>query len=149
MIAGPEFLRVGTGKLRVFASAEHPIALSAALVMFTPLAVYLARRYGQRRWLACALILLVACASTVSRTGIVMFIVMVAVFLWLRPKETRRMWPAILPALILIHFALRGTLGALKHSFSPGGVLKQQQSDAGQSGSGRLADLGPALQEWK
>jgi O-antigen ligase len=149
-IGGPEFLRVGTARLRVFASAEHPIALSAALVMLAPLALYLARRYGQRRWLVCALILLVACASTVSRTGIVMFVVMVLVFLWLRPKETRRMWPAILPALIVIHFALPGTLGALKHSFTPpGGVLNQQRSDAGQSGSGRLADVGPALGEWK
>jgi hypothetical protein len=149
-IAGPEFLRAGTARLRVFASAEHPIALSAALVMLAPLALYLARRYGQRRWLVCALILVLGCVSTVSQTGIVMFAVMVAVFLWLRPKETRRLWPAILPALIVIHFALPGTLGAIKNSFMPpGGLVRQQQSYAGQSGSGRLADVGPALQEWK
>src|SRR5687768_5462112 len=45
------FVRVGTGKLRVFGSAQHPIALSAAFVMIIPLALYLARRYRQRRWL--------------------------------------------------------------------------------------------------
>ena len=45
------FQRVGTATLRVFGSAQHPIALSAALVMLAPLALYLARRYRQRRWL--------------------------------------------------------------------------------------------------
>jgi polysaccharide biosynthesis protein PslJ len=149
-IEGPEFIRFGTGKLRVFGSAEHPIALSAALAMLVPLAIYLARRYDQRRWAACAIALVVACASTLSRTGIVMLVVMGVVFLWLRPRETRRLWPAILPALIVVHFALPGTLGSIKHSFMPaGGLVAEQQSQAGQSGSGRLADLGSGLQEWK
>ena len=92
------FQRVGTAQLRVFASAQHPIALSAALVMLAPLAIYLARRHGQRRWLVCALVLGVACASTVSRTGVVMFLVVALVFLWLRPRETLRLWPALLAA---------------------------------------------------
>jgi hypothetical protein len=149
-IEGPEFIRFGTGKLRVFGSAEHPIALSAALAMLVPLAIYLARRYDQRRWAACAVALVAACASTVSRTGIVMLVVMAVVFLWLRPRETRRLWPAILPALVVVHFALPGTLGSIKHSFMPtGGLVAEQQSQAGQSGSGRLADLGSGLQEWK
>jgi hypothetical protein len=114
-IEGDEFIRFGTGKLRVFGSAEHPIALSAALAMLIPLAIYLARRYHQRRWVACAIALTAACASTLSRTGIVMLVVMGLVFLWLRPRETRRLWPAILPALVVIHFALPGTLGSIKH----------------------------------
>jgi len=51
--------------------------------------------------------------------------------------------------LIVIHFVLPGTIGALKHSFLPtGGLVAEQQSAAGQSGSGRLADLGPGLHEW-
>ena len=71
-------------------------------------------------------------------------------FLWLRPKETRRLWPALVPALIVIHVALPGTLGAIKNSFTPpGGLVSEQQKDAGQSGSGRLADVGPAIEEWK
>jgi O-antigen ligase len=144
------FQRVGTGAIRVFASAEHPIALSAALVMLIPLALYLARRYRQRRWMVCALVLVAASAATVSRTGIVMLIVVGAVFLWLRPRETRRLWPALLLAPIAIHFALPGTLGAIKNSFFPaGGLVAQQKVQPGGGGSGRLADLGPGLQEWK
>lgn len=144
------FVRVGTAKLRVFASAEHPIALSAALVLLIPLAIYLVRRHGQRRWIACVLILGAASTSAVSRTGILMLGVVVLVFLWLRPRETRRLWPALLPALVFIHFILPGTLGALKQSFLPaGGLVAEQQSNAGGSGSGRLVDLGPALTVWE
>lgn len=149
-ISGPEFIRVGTGRLRVFGSAEHPIALSAALVMVVPLAIYLARSHAQRRWIACALALSIGAISTVSRTGIVMFIVIGLVFLWLRPRETRRLWPALVPALVVIHLAVPGTLGSIKNSFMPpGGLVAEQKSQAGQSGSGRLADLGPGIREWK
>lgn len=144
------FVRVGTGKLRVFGSAQHPIALSAALVMLIPLALYLARRYRQRRWMFCALALVAASAATVSRTGIVMLAVVAVVFLWLRPRETKRLWPVLLLAPIAIHFALPGTLGAIKNSFFPaGGLVAEQKVQPGTSGSGRIADLGPGLQEWK
>jgi O-antigen ligase len=143
------FQRVGTAKLRVFGSAQHPIALSAALVMLAPLAIYLARRHGQRRWLVCALVIGVACASTVSRTGVVMFLVVAVVFICLRPKETVRLWPALVAAVVVTHFALPGTLGAIKNSFfPPGGLLAEQRGSADSSGSGRLADLGPALELW-
>ena len=47
-------------------------------VMLTPLALYLARRYRQRRWMLCAALVGRAAPSTVSRTGIVMFVVVVA-----------------------------------------------------------------------
>ena len=144
------YQRLGTANLRVFGSAQHPIALSAALVMLLPLAMYLARRHGQRRWIACGLALGIACAATISRTGILMFVVAVLVFLWLRPKEVRRLWPLIFPALIAIHFVLPGTLGAIKQSFLPaGGLVAEQHASANSSGSGRLADLGPALTLWQ
>jgi O-antigen ligase len=149
-LSGPDMKRFGSARLRVFASAQHPIALSAMFVMLAPLAVYLAHRTRQKRWILAAFLLFAACASTVSRTGIMMLVVVVLVFLWLRPKETRRLWPALFPALIVIHFALPGTIGALKNSFMPsGGLVAEQHKDAGQVGSGRLADLGPALTEWK
>jgi polysaccharide biosynthesis protein PslJ len=150
-VGQPEgFQKFGAAKLRVFGSAEHPIALSAAFVVLAPLALYLARRYRQRRWIACAVLLLVGCAATVSRTGIVMLIVVGLVFLWLRPRETRRLWPVLIPALIVIKLVLPGTLGAIKQSFLPaGGLLAEQSSMPGESGSGRIADLGPALDEWK
>jgi O-antigen ligase len=144
------FIRSGTAKLRVFASAQHPIALSAALVMLVPLAVYLARRYRQRRWLVCALALIAGSSSTVSRTGVIMGAVVAIVFLWLRPRETKRLWPALVLAPIVIHFALPGTLGAIKQSFLPaGGLIAEQKSQPGESGSGRIADLGPGIREWK
>ena len=133
----------------MFGSAQHPIALSAALVMLAPLAVYLARRTGHARWWLCALVLGAACASAVSRTGVLMFAVIALVFLWLRPRETLRLWPALLAALVLTHVALPGTLGALKTSFfPPGGLVAEQHKSADSSGSGRLADLGPALERW-
>ena len=114
------------------------------------LAIYLARCHAQRRWIACALALSIGAISTVSRTGIVMFVVIGLVFLWLRPRETRRLWPALVPALIVIHLAVPGTLGSIKNSFMPpGGLVAEQKSQAGQSGSGRLADLGPGIREWK
>jgi O-antigen ligase len=144
------FQKFGAAKLRVFGSAEHPIALSAAFVVLAPLAFYLARRYRQRRWAACAILLIVGCSATVSRTGVMMFVVVGLVFLWLRPKETRRLWPVLIPALIVIKLVLPGTLGAIKQSFLPaGGLLAEQSSMPGESGSGRLADLGPALAEWR
>jgi hypothetical protein len=144
------YQRLGTAKTRVFASAQHPIALSAALVVLLPLALYLARRYGQRRWHACALAYALAVASTISRTGIVMLLVVGIVFLWLRPRETRKFWPALLLAPLAIHFVLPGTLGAIKQSFLPaGGLVAEQHASANSSGSGRLADLGPALARWR
>jgi len=144
------YQRLGTAKLRVFGSSQHPIALSAALVMLLPLAMYLARRSGQRRWIVCGIALGIACSATISRTGILMFVVAILVFLWLRPKEVRRLWPLLIPALIAIHFVLPGTLGAIKQSFMPaGGLLAEQRASANSSGSGRLADLGPALTLWE
>jgi hypothetical protein len=138
------------GRLRVFASAEHPIALGAALLMVTPLSVYLAlKTHRWYWWLAGALISLGALA-TVSRTGIIMLVVIVFVYLWLRPRQTLRFWPAIVPALLLVHFALPNTLGILKSSLFPSGGLKtlavEQGSQAG-STSGRLAKVGPTLDE--
>jgi O-antigen ligase len=61
-----------------------------------------------------------------------------------------RLWPWALPFLIVVHFAVPGTLGSLKTSFFPrGGLIAEQQSGAGTYGSNRLADVGPSLQEWK
>jgi polysaccharide biosynthesis protein PslJ len=144
------FQKYGAARLRVFASAQHPIALSAMLVVLTPLAVYLAHRFRQRRWLLCAVLLIAGCSATVSRTGVVMLVVALLVFVWLRPKEVRRLWPALIPALIVIKLVLPGTLGAIKQSFLPaGGLVAEQKAQPGESGSGRLADIGPALQEWR
>jgi O-Antigen ligase len=138
------------GRLRVYASAQDPIALSAVLVILAPLAVYLActdRRRGL--WWGCTAMLALGAIAPLSRTGIVMLVVVVAVFAWLRPRQVRRMWPALVPALLVIHLVLPGSIGALTTAFLPsGGIIAQQQSGAGTKGSGRLADVGPSLTEW-
>jgi O-antigen ligase len=132
------------GRLRVYASAQHPIALGAALAVILPLAIYRAKSFGQRRWWVPAFLILMGLLATRSRTAVLMLFAMVVVFLLLRQQATRRLWPAILPALIVIHFALPGTIGSIRASFFPSGGLIAQQKDAS-VGSGRIATLGPAL----
>jgi O-antigen ligase len=136
-------------RLRVYSSAEHPIALGAVLVMMIPLALYLAARFRQRRWWVAGLLLAMGCLATVSRTAVVMLGVVVLVFLWLRPQETKRMWPALVPLVVVVHFALPGTLGSLKQAFLPeGGLIAEQRGAEGTSGAGRVADLEPTLEQW-
>jgi polysaccharide biosynthesis protein PslJ len=132
------------GHLRAYASAEHPIALGAALVMLMPLAFYLAKKTGQRRWWICLIFLLLGLFATTSRTGFLMLIVSIAIVVWFRRREVKRYWPALLPAVVLIHFAVPGTFGTMVQSFFPKGGLIAQQTNQN-VGSGRLATLGPVL----
>ena len=137
------------GRLRVFASSQHPIALGAMFVMLIPLAVYLARRSSRQLWWIAALVLALGAFTTVSRTPVVMLAVVAIMFTWLRPGHMRRLWPLVVPALLAVHFALPGTLGSLKSAFSPpGGLVAEQRMGAGTRGSGRIADLGPSLREY-
>jgi polysaccharide biosynthesis protein PslJ len=137
-------------RLRAYASAEHPIALAAALVLLIPLSVYLARSAARRLlWCSAGLMLFLGALATMSRTTILMLVAMLASFLILRPRETRRFWPALLPLVIVVHFALPATLGPLKDSFFPaGGLIAEQQSSPGTRSQGRIADLGPAMEEF-
>lgn len=134
------------GRLRLFGSAQHPIEFSAIMAMLVPLGLYLVHTTQRRRWwLALGLVLLGALA-TVSRTGIVMLVVIVGVFLWLRPHQTIRWWPLAIPGVVVVHVAAPGALRELVAAFFPaGGLIAEQQ--AGAAGSGRLASLGPALEE--
>jgi hypothetical protein len=134
------------GRIRAYASAEHPIALGAALAMLIPLTPYLAKRTGQRRWWLCAGLLMMGLFATVSRTGFLMLIVVVIVFAWFRWHEVKRFWPALLPLVVVIHFAVPGTLGTMFQSFFPKGGLVAQQANQN-VGSGRLATLGPVLRK--
>ncbi len=137
-------------RTRVYASAQHPIALGAALAMLLPLAIYLAQTQRRRIWYACLIVLAVGVLATVSRTSIVMLIVVAVIFLWLRPRETRRLWPALILLPILAHVALPGAMGAIREAFFPaGGIVAEQASLPGYRGSGRVADLAPSIAEWK
>jgi hypothetical protein len=91
--------------------------------------------------------------ATGSRTGIIMLFPVFFVYLWLRPKETRRLWPAVFPLLIAVHIAVPGAIGTLKESFFPAGGLVKDQSTVVKGNEmladGRLAKIGPAISEWE
>ncbi len=137
--------------VRAFASAQHPIALGAALVLLIPPAVYLVRVSARSSWWwrVAAGLLAVGSLATLSRTSVLMLVAVAAVFLWLRPRQTRRLWPLLIPMVLIVHFVIPGTLGTLKQSFLPaGGLIAEQQSNPGSRGQGRIADLGPSLREF-
>ena len=93
-------------------------------------------------------ILALGAISTVSRTAIVMLVVEAIIFLRLRPVETKRLWPLLIPLLVGVHLAVPGTVGTLKNAFLPkGGIVAEQQGAANTRGSGRIADLGPTLSQ--
>jgi polysaccharide biosynthesis protein PslJ len=138
------------GSERVVASGQGPISLGALLVMLAPLATYVAVRSRSYRWWGAAGLLVVASFATVSRTTIVMLLVVGLVFVLLKPREALRFWPALIPAVLVIQFAVPGTLGSLRASFFPeGGLIAEQSMNPGWSGSGRIADLGPAMEEFE
>ena len=134
--------------MRAYGPAQHPIALSAALVVIIPLGIYLAWSTGRRKWWVATALLGLGSLTTMSRTSVIMLIVVAVVFLWLRPAQVKRYWPAIIPALVVIQFALPGTLGGLKASFFPeGGLIADQSQNAGSRGQGRVADFAPTFDE--
>jgi hypothetical protein len=146
------FLRETTGPLlghdsrgaRVFGSSQHPIAMGVALVMLVPLAIYRAIAHGGRLAWVAAVVMLMGAAGTISRTAVVAFAVVCIAMVIMKPKQMKRLWPALIPAVLLVHFAMPGALGTIKAAFFPStGLIAQQTND--QVGSGRLATLGPAL----
>ena len=68
--------------------------------------------------------------ATRSRTGIIMLLVIGIVYLVLRGRETRRFWPALVPLVLVIHFAVPGAIGTTWQSFFPqGGLLAQEKTN--------------------
>jgi len=132
-------------RIRALASSQHPIELAAVLVMLIPLAFALARATGQRRWWVALALLTPATLGALSRTAVPMLIAALVVALWVRRREVMRLWPALVPLVVVIHFLVPGTIGGLVDSFFPKGGLIAQQADAS-VGSGRVATLGPALE---
>jgi O-antigen ligase/polysaccharide polymerase Wzy-like membrane protein len=137
----------GSG-VRARASAQHPIALSAALVVMIPLAFYLYQRTKKIWWIGAAGIMTLGALSTGSRTGTTMLIALVVAFLSIKPRETVRLLPWLLPMVIVIQGVMPGTLGTMKSMLNPSYVIKEQSFDNGGGGAGRVADLGPALARW-
>jgi hypothetical protein len=139
------------GEARVYGSAAHPIELSAVMVMLAPLGIYLFQRSGRRRWACAAILLVLAALATLSRTGVMMLFTTIAVYLWMRPVQVRRLWPYALPLIIAVYFALPNTLGSIYSGFFPREGLVSQQSERDPTNAdqadGRLADIGPVLHE--
>jgi polysaccharide biosynthesis protein PslJ len=145
----PAGLEERAGDARVYASAQHPIALSAALVMLLPIGIYLGRRYRNRLWWAATAVIGVASISTVARTGSTMLLTVLVVLIALKPREMLRLWKWAIPFVIVIHLLAPGAIGSLKSAFLPeSGLIAEQQTATSATGSNRLADAGPALREW-
>lgn len=136
-------------RVRAYGSAQHPIALGALLVMLMPLAIYLHKRTGKNLWMGAAAVLTLGALATGSRTVALMLVALLAVFLWLKRKETIRLSPMLIPMIIVAQIAMPGTLGTFKAVLFPenGSLISEQEGGAG-SGTGRVADLGPSLNEW-
>ena len=148
---GTAFVGERSGRLRVVASAQHPIALGAFFATAVPIAAYLIRAHSRKWWIAAVAIGLGALGSS-SRTAIVMLIAALIVFLLLKPVETKRLWVLVLPALIVAKVAVPGSLVTLKESFFPEGGLIAEQSQLPENADpylagGRVRLLGPSLKE--
>ena len=147
---GERATEVRNGAFRAEASAQHPIALGVALSLCLPLSLALMLRVRDtaRRVLfsGSALILVIGMVATISRTAFLALAVMLLVGLMTERRRLTRLWPLTIVLLIAAHTVLPGGLGRLYHAFFPkGGITAEQSGRAGGVGSGRLADLHPAL----
>lgn len=141
------------GLIRVYGSAQHPIALGVALLMMLPLAVYLAGRastvFRSRLWFGAAIVCAAGALSTVSRTTVAMIVTMIVFALLVRGRAVARFAPLLLLLPIVVHFLTPGALGGIYKSIFPEeGLVSDLQGRAGEGGSGRLADLDPGLKIW-
>lgn len=141
------------GNLRVYASAQHPIALSAALFMAFPLALYLVGRAStknrSRLWVAAAAVCAMGAVATISRTTVIMGAAVLLVALYLRRRQVLRFWPLLLILPFAMHFAVPGALGGIYKAFFPQeGLAADLTTRPGEAGSGRFADFGPGLRLW-
>ena len=128
------------GRLRVYASSQHPIALATMFVMVLPLALYLLRHTGRRRWAIASLLIGLGAVSTVSRTSVTTLTAVAIVFLWLRPRSLKPLVPFIVPALIVVHLALPGAIGGIRAAFFPStGLIEDQTKFGGRVSGDRLA----------
>ena len=105
-------------------------------------------RHGAARVLhgACALVLVIGMVATISRTAFLALAVMLLVGLMTERRRLTRLWPLTIVLLIAAHTVLPGGLGASTTRSSPR-VASRPSSPvrAGGVGSGRLADIHPAL----
>ncbi len=103
----------------MLASSQHPIALSAMLVMLAPLGAYLVRSSHQRRWWLATGVLVLGALSTLSRTGMMMLAVIVLVFVWQRPQAMRPPGASGAPRSDCHPLRIAGHIGIVQGSLLP------------------------------
>jgi len=138
------------GHFRAVSSAGHPIELSCVMAMLTPLAAYVAIRTGRKIWWGAIPILILGNLSSGSRTGMIGLLVVLLVFVSLRPRQTLSCWPALIPTLLVIQIVMPGAIsGTISAFFPKGGLLAQQSQTFASHGqvqqASRLSRLGPQL----
>ena len=130
-------LNTRDGDIRAQAASGTAIELSATMAMLVPFAIYLGVTRGQRRWYGAAVVLLAGDFASGSRTGLITVVVMLIVFLWLRPRQTLRCWPALIPLLIVVHFLDPGAIGGFYQGLlPPGWAGRPAESDLRRRGRG-------------
>ena len=95
----------------------------------------------------CAGLITCGALSTGSRTAAIMLIALLVSFVWIKPAETVRLLPWLLPLTIVCQVAMPGTLGTFRAILQPSYLIQEQSVEMG-TGSGRIADIGPSLDEW-
>lgn len=140
---------IRSGGLRALASAGHPIELSNTMAMLMPAAAYLAISRQQRLWWAAFFALLVGLLASGSKTGVIELVVMLLIFLWLRPRQTRRCWPALIVVVGLVSVLMPSAVNSVIDGFFPPGGFIHSQSTVGYyrgvQDNTRLSRIGPVL----
>jgi polysaccharide biosynthesis protein PslJ len=116
-------------------------------VMLIPLSAALAHVTRRVLWWPPAAVLALGAVASVSRTAMIMLAAVLLAGLWIRPREFARLWLALIPTLVLLLVLVPSSFDSLKEAFLPeGGLAAEQHGGAGMKGSGRLADVSPALE---
>jgi O-antigen ligase len=125
------------GRLRVYASSQHPIGLATLLVMMIPFGIYLWRVTRHWVWALASAAIFLGAISTVSRTSVTTMVAVAAVYAWLRPADIKKLWPLIVPAVVVVHLALPGAIGGIQGAFFPSEGLVENQTQYGGRISGQ------------
>ncbi len=144
-------LLVRGGDLRAIGPSQQPIALGAMLVMVLPISVYLARARG-RYWIISSVFVIVGALATGSRTALSMILAEFIFFLIVKPRQTKRLLPLFVPAIVVVHVLAPGALGGLKAALFPkGGLIAEQTRLAtnanAQLAGGRIRQIRPMVTE--
>lgn len=149
-------LSLRAGGNRSYASSQHPIALSVLFCMLVPIAIYL-MRFGRwprnpinRRLVFFIAIgaMMVGLLSAVSRTGVVVIGVMFLFTLAVRPRLAGTLLLTMLPFVGLAALVFPKLFRSTVLSFlDVQALIASQYQAVGLPGQGRLADIGPAMEE--